>query len=463
MPACPRADQYSSLPPPGFADNNFALKRVQVIDLLQKLIDKCQREPQFVEQQPQQTDLLVSTAQYILLPTPISPDDKRDFLNNIIRNGQDLLNDENQMNNDEITLSINSISTLNEDKDATLTDLPSITPNNDTDGDFSLDDLADEYLKNEPTPSSINDKSPPSSEQVEPELTLDELSKTYFSSSPGNDILSKLLFCPLSNEPNLVKPQLETILFPSRLPSHDAADDADGIWKEVSSPFGQMFCTKIDETPTIVTRRVSTCLLDYSLYERLTRLVTLLPKQCIRNSAQQLSIRSNAQQYRSQRSNNDNRRPSHRPSFQQNSSQSYHNQRFPSGQNSRPYMNQNYPNQQGNPGGYFVDRRSQPQNRYPPPQPSFAPYPNEHQQQKGPPKNNPHGGNNGQQQQQQQKKKNQTNNQQGPNQQGSNQPRPNQQQQHQQQQRNTKKGSGGNKLTNEKSGVPGSGPSLNPK
>jgi len=222
----------------------------------------------------------------------------------------------------------------------------------------------------------------------------------------------------------IIKPPIESILFSNRLSSHDAADDADCIWKEESSSFGQMFCTKTDEIQIKATKRISTCVFDRSLYERLTRLINLLPKQCIRNSVQQPFIRHNEQQHRPQRSNNDNRRPLHRPSFQQNSSQSYSMPRYPPAQNPRPYGNSNYANQQGNPNGYFVDRRSQQQqqNRYP--TPPYGQYPADQQyQQKGPPKNNSY--NNGNQQQ---KKRPPTNNQQGSN---------------QYQQRGAKKGSGG--------------------
>jgi hypothetical protein len=289
------------------------------------------------------------------------------------------------------------------DKPTTLTILPS-----DVDGDFSLDDLANEYLQNEPTPSSLTDKPITSSESEEPDLTLDDLSKSYLSSSsPSTNVLL--------NEPILIKPPLESILFSNRLSSHDAADDADCIWKEESSPFGQMFCKKLDENQIIPTKRISTCLLDRSLYERLTRLVNLLPKQCIRISVPQLSIRHNEQQQHRppQRSNNNNNhRPSNRPSFQQNALQL----RYPSAQNSRQYPNSN---------GYFVDRRSQQQNRYPPP--SFTQHSTDQSyQQKGSPKSNSY--NNNGRQQQPQNKKSQTTNQQTLN---------------QHQQRGTKKGSGG--------------------
>jgi len=95
MPVCPRDNQCSTLPPPGFANNNVALKSGQLIELLEKVIDKFQREPQFIEQQPKETNLLVAIAQLTLLSTPISSDDKRDFLNNILTIGQTLLTDEN--------------------------------------------------------------------------------------------------------------------------------------------------------------------------------------------------------------------------------------------------------------------------------------------------------------------------------------------------------------------------------
>ncbi|CAF2754467.1 unnamed protein product [Rotaria sp. Silwood2] len=464
MPACPSDDQYSSKPPPGFTDDNLTLKRVQLKDLLEKIIEKYHHEPQFLEQQPKQIDLLIAVAQFILLSSPISSDDKRDFLNNIVIMGQNLLVEENQVNyNEQIPKSIDSNPQLNEDKDLSITAPSSNTINNDGDGDFSLGDLANEYLQNELSPS-LNDKFITPTESEHPDLTLDNLSKDFLSCSPSstssttNDS-SNIVSPSLSNEPILIKSPLESILFSNRLSSQDAADDADCIWKEESSSFGQIFCTKTIEIQTLVSKRISTCLFDRALYERLTNLVTLLPKQCIRNSVQQLSIRQNGQQQQQQhrppRPHHDNRRPSNRATFQQNLSQIHSQQRFPAAQNSRQYSNLNYSNQQENPGGHFVDRRSQQQNRYPPPS-SFAQYPgNHHQQQqqqqsKYVPKNNSHG-NGGHQSQ---TKRPQTNNQQGSN-----------DYHHHHQQRGTKIASGGgsNKLTNEKSGVPGSDPSLKPK
>lgn len=101
MPACPRDKQCSSLPPPGFAEDNTTLKRVRLIDSLEKLIEKCQREPQFIEQQPKETDLLLSIAQFVLLSPSASHIDRRTSFDNILAIGKDLLTDEEQMNNKE--------------------------------------------------------------------------------------------------------------------------------------------------------------------------------------------------------------------------------------------------------------------------------------------------------------------------------------------------------------------------
>lgn len=104
MPACPRDNQNSTLPspPPGFTDANVVLKREQLIELLKNVIDKYQQETLFVAQQPKQTDLLFSIAQLTLLSTP---NDRREFLNNIVTITQDLLADEN---NTDIASSIDS-------------------------------------------------------------------------------------------------------------------------------------------------------------------------------------------------------------------------------------------------------------------------------------------------------------------------------------------------------------------
>lgn len=96
MPSCPRDNQYSTLPPPpGFNETNLTIKSGQVIELLQKVIEKIHDEPQLIEQQTKQTNLLVSIAHLTLLSTPISLKDKRNFLNNILTMTQNLLTDEN--------------------------------------------------------------------------------------------------------------------------------------------------------------------------------------------------------------------------------------------------------------------------------------------------------------------------------------------------------------------------------
>ncbi|CAF1068470.1 unnamed protein product [Adineta ricciae] len=438
MPVCARDDQPSSLPPPGFAEDNTTLKRVRLIDSLEKLIQKFQREPQFIAQQPKETDLLLSIAQFILLSPSASHIDRRISFDTILAIGKDLLIDQDQMNNKE-----NNNSSSIEIKDMTTVTvplLPSTPPNNGNDDDFSLDDLANEYLRNDPSPPSSNEKEKFRAETNESDSTPNDVKKTSMSSAPENDILSKLFFAPIKTEPLTTKPQLESILFSNFLSVHN---DDDGMWKEQSSQFGQMLCSKSIDVQKQVTKRVSTCLLDRSLYESLTRVVALLPKECIRTSSQQFSVRpnNNGQHYRPQRSNNDNRRFSNRPSFQQNSLQMYHNQRFPPGQNVRQHMNPNYSDQNSSATGYFVDRRSQQQNRYPP-----APYSNDHQPRGAAPKHNPHSGgqHQHQHQHQQQKKKNPPND-------------------NQQTQRGSKKGQGGNKSNNEKPGMPGSGPSTNPK
>jgi hypothetical protein len=97
MPACPRDNQNSTLPPPGFTDVNVKLKREQLIELLKNIIDKCQQETLFVAQQPKQTDLLISIAQLTLLPTT---NDRQEFLTNIVTISQDLLANANNTDMD---------------------------------------------------------------------------------------------------------------------------------------------------------------------------------------------------------------------------------------------------------------------------------------------------------------------------------------------------------------------------
>ena len=96
MPACPRDNDYSSLAPPGFTQDDSTLKRVQLVELLQKLIDKCHREPQFIDEQSKQTELLIATAQYALLPTSNPTDEKRAFIQRMIAIGQELWAHESQ-------------------------------------------------------------------------------------------------------------------------------------------------------------------------------------------------------------------------------------------------------------------------------------------------------------------------------------------------------------------------------
>lgn len=90
MPACPRDNDYASLAPPGFTQDDSALKRVQLVELLQKLIEKCHREPQFIDEQSQQTELLIATAQCALLPTSNAKDERRAFVQRMIALGQEL-------------------------------------------------------------------------------------------------------------------------------------------------------------------------------------------------------------------------------------------------------------------------------------------------------------------------------------------------------------------------------------
>lgn len=261
-----------------------------------------------------------------------------------------------------------------------------------------MDDLANEYLQNEPTPPSSNDKANSLSESGETDLSTDNLSRNDSSSSPSTpitNVLSALLSPVPLTESLLVKPSLESILFSNYLSSHVAAADADEIWKETSSPLGQLFCKKHVEINAIPSKRISTCLLDRSLYERLTRLITLLPKQCVQNSVQQITLRPNDQSNRPNRFPNDQRRPTNRPSFQHNSHHSNAMPRYSNQQNPRPYGNPYYSNQQGN----FTDRRPQQSDRYP-----WHPA-DQYYQPRGPPRNNFYDNTYQEQQQQQQQRR----------------------------------------------------------
>lgn len=98
--------------------------------------------------------------------------------------------------------------------------------------------------------------------------------------APGQfSVLSSLIVQPIPTD-SILKSPLELILFSNQLSSHDAAADADAVWTDKSSSLGQMFCEKTVQTETKVKKRVPSCLLDRTLYERLARLIILLPKQC---------------------------------------------------------------------------------------------------------------------------------------------------------------------------------------
>lgn len=80
--------------PPGFSTNDFKSRSTQLLDLLEKITEKYQNEPEVVEQHSKQTDLLISVAQYILLPVTISKEYRHSFLRQVIKVGNDLLNED---------------------------------------------------------------------------------------------------------------------------------------------------------------------------------------------------------------------------------------------------------------------------------------------------------------------------------------------------------------------------------
>lgn len=405
MLECTRDNQYATTS--GLINANAGERREQVLGLLRKIIEKCQEEPLFLEQQPQQTNLLVSIAQLNLLPSSNSiSNDRKAYLTNMMNIVQDLLTD-TSLNNTNSSVDICKIESFDvsyryevfsgSSSPENPASSPVVPPSNvTTKDDFSLDDLANEYLQNEPTPPSSNDKANSPSESGETDLSSNDLSRNDSSSSPSTPLtnISSTLLSPVPlTDSQFDKTSLESILFSNHLSSHTAAADADEIWKEISSPFGELFCQKHVQIDAIPSKRISTCLLDRSLYERLTRLIILLPKQCVQNSAQQITIRSNDSYNRSTRTPNNHRRPPNRPSFQQNYQQSNPTPRYSNPQNPRPYGNQYYSNQQGNSSGNFVDYRSQQSNRYPPDQ---------YYQPRGPPRNNFYNNTYQEQQQQQQ-------------------------------------------------------------
>lgn len=83
--------------PPGFSDTNVSVKRRNLVELLQQIIDKCQHEPTFLDQQSKHIDLLISVAQLTLVSTPMIAEHRRAFLTNILTVGQDLLSDEDSL------------------------------------------------------------------------------------------------------------------------------------------------------------------------------------------------------------------------------------------------------------------------------------------------------------------------------------------------------------------------------
>ena len=95
--------------------------------------------------------------------------------------------------------------------------------------------------------------------------------------APGQlGVLASLIVQPTIATDLVPKSPLELILFSDALSSCEA----EAVRTDQSSSMGQMLCMKTVEVPRRAQKRVSSCLLDRSLYERLTRLITLLPKQC---------------------------------------------------------------------------------------------------------------------------------------------------------------------------------------
>ena len=247
---------------------------------------------------------------------------------------------------------------LNKNIDVTTNDvLRSNTTNNDSDGDYSLDDLANEFLLNETLPSP---NSATSAELKKSDTAPDDAGTVILSSSRSTSPPNSLSKSPSSNKFILNESPLESILFSNRLSSQDAAADADCIWKEKSSPLGQIFCTKTNEFQTKATKRISTCLFDRSLHERLTRLIALLPKQCIRNTIHALPVSHGEQLNQLLSSSRPQMRLINRNTSQQNSSQTRPAQRFSAPRNSRQYVKLYGSNQQGSPSGSLTDQRPRP-------------------------------------------------------------------------------------------------------
>ena len=197
-----------------------------------------------------------------------------------------------------------------------------------------------------------------------------------------------------SIEPVLKSP-LEAILFSDRRLSID--DDTECLWKVQSSPFAQMFCRKIDDSAIMPVQRMAVCLFDRSLYRRLTHLVALLPKQCLRNATPQVSFRPPRQQqqhqqqaYRPPRPFMDQHRPNHRPSFPQNLHQGNAQSRARPPNFHQP-TNPHGPHSYANPDRHPNEQRPVPQQHLQymngPPHPQFVPHPADHgYQPRGPPR-----------------------------------------------------------------------------
>jgi hypothetical protein len=191
--------------------------------------------------------------------------------------------------------------------DQSATSLLTTTSNNDN-SDFSLNELAMEYLQDEPY-SLVSDEKLTSSCQNQPLSSV--------SNVTDRTNVSTISIFPSTISQCLVQDSLASILSEQHLSSHEAADAAESVWKHTSSSFGQMLCLKSNDNKTIATKRISSCLFDWFLYERLTRLVRLLPKQCPSNShVSQYSVRGNSRgQYsQSQRAPRAGRYSNTRPS-----------------------------------------------------------------------------------------------------------------------------------------------------
>ena len=138
-----------------------------------------------------------------------------------------------------------------------------------------------------PTPEQTT---PPPSSNENSDLSLNDLAQEYLqdkrSSSPTtitseNQLQQNTIEIPVTRidvRAAMISSPLDTILFSNQLSSQNAADGADCIWKEESSSLGQIFCKKIPSHVPIATKRIPSCLFDRTLYERLSRLIELLPK-----------------------------------------------------------------------------------------------------------------------------------------------------------------------------------------